>query len=163
MANNQDNNAIETLKGVIDNVVYYNDGNDYAVLEISLENNLIITAVGTMPIPFAGENVVLSGRWGYHKEFGKQFLFDSYEKKLPDEVEGLLQYLSSRTVKGVGPITAKKIVERFGTETFEVIETHPEWLADIPGITMKKAASISESFLEQNGLRDVIMFCKDFS
>ena len=162
MANNQDNNAIETLKGVIDNVVYYNDGNDYAVLEISLENNLIITAVGTMPIPFAGENVVLSGRWGYHKEFGKQFLFDSYEKKLPDEVEGILQYLSSRTVKGVGPITAKKIVERFGTETFEVIETHPEWLADIPGITMKKAASISESFLEQNGLRDVIMFCKDF-
>ena len=152
----------EVLKGVIENVVYYNEGNDYAVLEVLLENNLLITAVGTVPIPFEGENVLLSGRWGYHKEFGKQFLIESFDKTLPKETEGILQYLSSRTVKGVGPVTAKKIVERFGEDTFEVIETHPEWLADIPGITMKKAAAISESFIEQNGLRDVVMFCKDY-
>ena len=152
----------EVLKGVIENVVYYNDGNDYAVLEVSLENNLLITAVGTVPIPFEGENVILTGKWGYHKEFGKQFVIESFEKTLPKETEGILQYLSSRTVKGVGPVTAKKIVERFGEDTFEVIETHPEWLADIPGITMKKAAAISEAFIEQNGLRDVVMFCKDY-
>ena len=161
---NQDSreNQSEVLKGTIENVIYYNDGNDYAVLEISLENNLIITAVGTMPIPFEGECVVLRGRWGYHKEFGKQFVIESFEKTLPKETEGILQYLSSRTVKGVGPATAKKIVNRFGQDTFDVIENHPEWLADIPGITMKKAAAISESFLEQNGLRDVVMFCKDY-
>ncbi|MBQ9069796.1 MAG: ATP-dependent RecD-like DNA helicase [Clostridia bacterium] len=152
----------EVIKGTIENVVYYNESNDYAVLEVSLENNLLITAVGTMPIPFEGECVVLTGKWGYHKEFGKQFVIESFEKTLPKETEGILQYLSSRTVKGVGPATAKKIVERFGEDTFEVIETHPEWLADIPGITMKKAAAISESFLEQNGLRDVVMFCKDY-
>ncbi len=162
MADRESANALETLKGTIDNVIYYNDGNDYAVLEISLENNLIITAVGTMPIPFAGECVVLQGRWGYHKEFGKQFVIESYEKTLPKETEGILQYLSSRTVKGVGPATAKKIVERFGSDTFEVIENHPEWLADIPGITRKKAASISESFMEQNEVRGVVMFCKDY-
>lgn len=156
------NSECEILKGTIENVVYYNDSNDYAVLEISLENNLIITAVGTMPIPFEGECVELRGRWGYHKEFGKQFVIESFEKTLPKETEGILQYLSSRTVKGVGPVTAKKIVDRFGIDTFDVIENHPEWLADIPGITMRKAASISESFLEQNGLRDVVMFCKDY-
>ena len=99
----------EVLKGVIENVVYYNEGNDYAVLEVLLENNLLITAVGTVPIPFEGENVLLSGRWGYHKEFGKQFLIESFDKTLPKETEGILQYLSSRTVKGVGPVTAKKI------------------------------------------------------
>ncbi len=152
----------EILKGSIENVVYYNDSNDYAVLEVLLENKLIITAVGTMPIPFEGECVILRGRWGYHKEFGKQFEIVSYEKTLPSETEGILQYLSSRTVKGIGPVTARKIVERFGADTFDVIENHPEWLADIPGITMKKAAAISESFLEQNGLRDVIMFCNDY-
>ena len=159
---NRNANECEILKGSIENVVYYNDTNDYAVLEILLENKLIITAVGTMSIPFVGECVILRGKWGYHKEFGKQFVIESYEKTLPMETEGILQYLSSRTVKGVGPVTAKKIVERFGADTFDVIENHPEWLADIPGITMKKAAAISESFLEQNGLRDVIMFCNDY-
>ena len=162
MADRESANSFETLKGTIENVIYYNDGNDYAVLEISLENNLIITAVGTMPIPFAGECVVLQGRWGYHKEFGKQFVIESYEKTLPRETEGILQYLSSRTVKGVGPATAKKIVERFGSDTFDVIENHPEWLADVPGITRKKAAAISESFMEQNEVRGVVMFCKDY-
>ena len=84
-------NALETLKGVIENVVYYNEGNDYAVLEIKLENDLIITAVGTVPIPFEGENVILLGRWGYHKEFGKQFNIESFEKTLPQGTEGILQ------------------------------------------------------------------------
>ena len=78
----------EILKGSIENVVYYNDSNDYAVLEVLLENNLIITAVGTMPIPFEGECVILRGRWGYHKEFGKQFEIVSYEKTLPSETDG---------------------------------------------------------------------------
>ena len=152
----------ETLKGTIDNVVYYNEGNDYAVLEVRLENDLIITAVGTVPIPFEGECVILTGKWGYHKEFGRQFSIESFEKTLPKGTEGIYQYLSSRMIKGVGPATAKKIVDRFGEDTFEIIETHPEWLADIPGITRKKAAAISEAFIEQSGLREVVMFCKDF-
>ena len=133
----------EILKGVIENVVFYNADNDYTVIEIVDEEQCLITAVGSMTVPFEGENVVLSGRWVYHKEFGKQFSFDSYEKHLPKEIEGILQYLSSHTVKGVGPVTARKIVDRFGENTFEVMESHPEWLADIPGITMKKAAEIS--------------------
>ena len=78
--NNRFGNEYETLKGSIEHVVYYNDSNDYAVLEILLENDLVITAVGAMPVPFEGECVVLSGKWGYHKEFGKQFSFESFEK-----------------------------------------------------------------------------------
>ena len=154
--------SLEQIRGVIENVVYYNEGNDYAVLEIVAENDLLVTAVGNVPIPCAGENVILGGRWIYHKEFGKQFSIETYEKTLPQESEGILQYLCSHTVKGVGPITARKIVERFGNDTFDVIENHPEWLADIQGITMKKAAIISESFRSQNGLREVLMFCKNY-
>lgn len=150
------------LKGTIENIVYYNQDTDYAVLEITANDGLLVTAVGTVPIPAEGECVLLRGKWGYHKEFGRQFVIENFEKMLPIEIEGILQYLSSHVVKGVGPTTAKKIVDRFGADTFEVIENHPEWLADISGITMKKAAIISESFREQNGLRGVMMFCKDY-
>lgn len=153
--------SIETLKGIIENVVYRNESNDYTVIEIVDESNELITAVGIMPMAFEGENVILSGHWSFHKEFGKQFSFDRYEKTLPKEVDGILQYLSSSTVKGVGPVTALKIVNRFGPETFDVIENHPEWLSDIPGITMKKAAIISESFRQQTGIRGVMMLCGD--
>ncbi|MBQ1260934.1 MAG: AAA family ATPase, partial [Clostridia bacterium] len=151
-----------TVKGVIENVVYRNENNDYTVLEISDADSNLITAVGIMPLAFEGENVTLHGSWGYHKEFGRQFSFDAYEKTLPHEIDGIMQYLSSKTVKGIGPITAAKIVERFGTDTFDVIENHPEWLTDIQGITMKKAAKISESFREQTGARELIMFCSDY-
>ena len=152
----------DTLSGTIENVVYHNESNDYTVIEISDGEDNFVTAVGIMPMAFEGEVVELKGHWTYHKEFGKQFAFDTFEKHLPEQTDGILQYLSSRTVKGVGPVTALKIVNRFGTDTFEVIENHPEWLADIPGITMKKAAAISESFREQSGIRGVMMFCKDF-
>lgn len=157
-----DKNVIETISGRIENVVYRNESNDYTVLEISTEENDLLTAVGIIPMAFEGEDVILKGYWTYHKEFGKQFAFEAFEKTLPKEVDGILQYLSSRTVKGVGPVTALKIVNRFGTDSFEVIENHPEWLADIPGITLKKAAEISRSFKEQSGIRGVMMFCKDY-
>lgn len=156
-----DYRSIEKICGTIESVVYRNESNDYTVLEIADGDNLI-TAVGVIPMAFEGERVELSGNWTYHKEFGRQFSFSAFEKFLPEQVEGILQYLSARTVKGVGPVTAVKIVNKFGEDTFDVIENHPEWLADIPGITLKKAAAISESFREQTGLRGVMMFCKDY-
>lgn len=155
-------NILETVSGTIENVIYSNENNDYTVLEISTEENELITCVGTIPMAFEGERVVLKGNYTYHKEFGKQFAFESFEKTLPREVDGILQYLSSGTVKGVGPVTALKIVNKFGAETFDVMENHPEWLSDIPGITMKKAATICESFREQSDIRGVMMFCKDY-
>lgn len=152
----------ETLKGKIENVVYRNENNDYSVIEISDSDGILITAVGTISMPAEGETVTLFGSWTYHKEFGKQFSFTSFEKQLPDNVEGILQYLCSRAVKGIGPVTATKIVNRFGEDSFDVIENHCEWLADIPGITVKKAKAISESFKEQSDLREVMMFFGKF-
>ena len=152
----------ESLKGVIESVVFHNEENEYTVLEISDDDKSLITAVGNIPMPHEGECVTLFGNWVYHKEFGKQFSFESFEKTLPEEIDGILQYLSSKTVKGIGPVTALKIVNKYGKDSFEVIENHPEWLTDISGITMKKAAAISASFKEQNGAREVVMFCKDY-
>lgn len=154
--------VLEVISGTVEGVVYRNDANDYTVLEITTESGELVTAVGIIPSPSEGENVSLSGQWVYHKEFGKQFSFTTYEKTLPKEIDGIIQYLSSRTIKGVGPVTALKIVNRYGTDTFDVIENHPEWLADIPGITYKKAAAISESFKAQSELRNVMMFFKDY-
>ena len=151
-----------TVNGVIETVVYKNDSNDYTVIEVVDSENNLITAVGTMPFATEGESVVLSGKWVYHKEFGRQLEFENYEKKLPEEIDGIIQYLSSKAVKGIGPITALKIVNKFGVDTFDVMENHPEWLSDIPGITMKKAAAIAESFKDQSGMRNVMMFCRNY-
>ena len=153
---------MEKITGVVENVVYRNENNDYTVFEIVDDENRLVTAVGVIPMVSEGENVVLEGQWTYHKEFGKQFSFVSYEKSLPKEIDGIIQYLSSKTIKGVGPITAVKIANRFGMDTFDVIENHPEWLTDISGITRKKAAAISESFRAQAELRGVMMFFKDY-
>ena len=153
---------MEKVTGVVENVVYRNENNDYTVFEIVDQENRLVTAVGVIPMVSEGENVVLEGQWTYHKEFGKQFAFVSYDKSLPKEIDGIIQYLSSKTIKGVGPITAVKIANRFGTDTFDVIENHPEWLTDISGITRKKAAAISESFRAQSELRGVMMFFKDY-
>ena len=153
---------MEKISGVVENIVYKNENNDYTVFEIADEDNRLITAVGIIPMVNEGETVILEGQWTYHKEFGKQFSFVGYEKSLPKEIDGIIQYLSGKTIKGVGPITAVKIANRFGMDTFDVIENHPEWLTDISGITRKKAIAISESFRAQNELRGVMMFFKDY-
>lgn len=155
-------NKSEVLKGRIEDVIYRNENNDYTVLNIVDDEDNLVCAVGIMPLAYEGEIVTLNGRWTYHKEFGKQFAFDSFDKSLPDDVDGIFKYLSSGTIKGVGPVTALKIVNRFGNESFDVIEHRPEWLTDISGITRKKAAAISESFRQQSGIRGVMMFCKDY-
>ncbi len=150
----------ETISGTVESVVYRNEKNDYTVLELAVGDELV-TAVGIAPLINEGEVVTMTGGWGYHKEFGKQFNFTAFERTLPVEIEGIIQYLSGSTIKGVGPVTAVKIVNKFGMDTFDVIENHPEWLADIPGITRKKAAAISESFREQADFRNVMVFLKD--
>ncbi|MBQ7315203.1 MAG: ATP-dependent RecD-like DNA helicase [Clostridia bacterium] len=150
------------IRGVIEHIVYHNDDNDYTVLELADTDGNLITAVGTVPFAAEGEELTLEGSYTYHKEYGRQFVISSYEKNLPTDTDSILKYLSSRTVKGVGPVTALKIVNRFGEQTFDVMENHPEWLTDISGITMKKAAQISASFKEQAGLRGFMMFCKDY-
>lgn len=152
----------ETVKGRIEEVVYRNPQNDYSVVELLDESDRPVTAVGILPGIAEGEEVTLYGNWTHHASYGRQFSVESYEKQLPSDVHAILRYLSTGGVRGIGPVTAAKIVSRYGEESFDVIENHPEWLADIPGISPRKAAAISEAFREQAGVRSVMMFCRNY-
>ncbi|MBP3437531.1 MAG: ATP-dependent RecD-like DNA helicase [Clostridia bacterium] len=150
------------LKGSVEGIVYRNEENDYTVLEIITEQGELHTAVGMIAAVAEGEDVILYGNWVKHAEYGLQFSFDAYELALPDNSKAILRYLSSGVIKSVGPVTAARIVTRYGEDTFEVIEKHPEWLAQISGITLKKAAKIHDSFAEQSELRSLMLLCRSF-
>lgn len=150
-----------TIAGSVETVIYRSDKSDYTVIELLTEEGELVVAVGSMPYIAEGEEAILTGTWTRHAEYGKQLLVDNYEKRLPQGAAAILKYLSSRTVKGVGAATAIKIVERYGDDTFDVMENHPDWLADIPGISRKRAKEIHESFCEQAGIRSLMMFCRD--
>ncbi len=142
-------------------MIYRSDRTDYTVIELLTEGGERVVAVGSMPYIAEGEEASLTGSWTRHAEYGKQFLVEGYEKKLPTGAAAILKYLSSRTVRGIGAATAIKIVERYGEDTFDVIENHPDWLSDIPGISKKRAKEIHDSFCEQAGIRDLMIFCHD--
>ena len=150
------------ISGQIQHIVYQNESNGYTVCELSTDDGDYLTAVGIMPFIAVGETISAMGKWETHASYGKQFKIECYEKQLPTSAGAILKYLSSRTVKGIGPKTAERIVEKYGEDTFDVIENHPEWLEDIPGISKAKAIEISESFRQNFGVRSVMMFCRDF-
>lgn len=149
------------VRGTVENVVYHSEETGYGVCDIEDEQGELVTAVGTMPYVSVGEQVELYGSWMHHKVYGRQFRVERFEKVLPTEKNDILRYLASGAIKGVGPKIAKKIVDRYGEEAFDVISNHPTWLADINGISMRKAMEISEDFKEKSGVRDIIMFCNE--
>lgn len=152
----------ETLAGTVEEIVYHNDENDYTVLELIDRKGYLRTAVGYMTPVAEGEEVTLYGKWTVHADYGEEFSFESYECELPSGKQAILRYLSSRVIKGVGPATAARIVAKYGDDTFDVIEHHPEWLVSLPGISAKKAADIHRSFCEQTGIRALMMLCRDY-
>ncbi len=151
----------QTLSGTVMQIIYQNKSNDYTVFELLTDGDEQLTAVGSMPFLMEEDEVILYGSFVHHPEHGEQFSVDAFEKRLPADVHSILRYLSSKHVKGIGPVTALKIVNRYGVDSFDVIENHPEWLADIPGITAKRAAEINKSFGETVGMRNLLLFCKD--
>lgn len=152
----QDNLEYQQITGVVEDVVFYNSENSFTVLDVSSGGELI-TAVGTLPEITAGEKVVLTGSWDMHQSFGRQFRVMRFERYLPDTAAQFLKYLSSGAIKGIGPKTATYIVERFGDNTFNVIENEPERLAFIKGISKDKAQLISAEFKKQFAVRTVIL------
>ena len=155
----EDKNEKESVSGTVDSVIYSSDETGYTVCEIEDENGLPAVLVGTMPYIAEGDTVTAAGRWTNHPTYGRQFKVEMYEKTLPGTENEILRYLSSGAIHGIGPKTAAKIVERFGEDTFDVMENHPDWLAELPGITLKKARAVSESFADIAGARNVMMFC----
>ena len=153
---------METVSGIVDSIIYQNEENGYIVCELEDTEGHPVTVTGIIPYLAEGDKITCTGKWTTHKVYGRQFSAETYEKKLPAEQGDILRYLASGAVKGIGPKTAQKIVEMFGTDTFDVIENHPDWLTDISGITKKKAQAMSENFKAISGARAVMMFCRDF-
>ena len=152
----------ETIHGTVGSVIYSSPDSGYTVCELEDDAGLPVIIVGTMPYIGEGDTLTVAGRWTTHPAYGRQFKVESYEKQLPTTSAEILRYLSSGAVSGIGPKTAKKIVDKFGEDTFEVLEQHPEWLSDIPGISRKKADAISEHFIEQAGARNLMIFCGEY-
>ena len=156
------NDDLIALEATVEWIKYQNEENGYTVCEVSDAEDTMIIAVGELPYIAVGENVTLYGKWTHHAVYGRQFKAEYYEKNLPVTENDILRYLSSGTIKGIGPKTARKIVDAYGTDTFDVLENHWEWLTQIGGITPKKANAIHEDFCEKAGARETLMFCREF-
>lgn len=154
-------NILSEIQGTVEEIVFRNDSNGYTVLEISCDY-ANITAVGTMPMVNVGEEVKVYGRWKSHATYGKQFSVDYYEHIMPSGVEAILRYLSSGAVKGIGVVTARRLVETFGEKTLEVIEKEPDRLTEIKGITASKAEKMSQEMKKVFGVRQVMLYLEQF-
>lgn len=157
------------IEGVVENIIYTNEENGYIVFSIYSEKygdifpEANIICVGYIPDLNVGENIVLTGTVMNHSIYGKQFKVESYYKSIPETEEGIEKYLGSGVIKGIGEKMAKKIVDKFGVKTLEVIERSPEKLAEIKGISIRKAMDIGRIFAEQEGLRRTMLFLQEYS
>ena len=148
-----------TVEGSVDAVIFQNEENGYTVLLLRVDGeDEPITVVGCIPCAAAGEGMTVTGVWVNHPVHGPQLSAESVERRLPQEEEDIVSYLSSGILKGVGPATAQRLVERFGADTLRVLEEEPERLKTIKGITAKKAMELSEAFRTLTGLRQVMEF-----
>lgn len=149
------------IEGTIEDIIYKNEANGYTVCDIRGDKD-VITCVGYLPFINAGETIKASGKWVKHPDYGDQFKVELYEKVMPKTVDAIEKYLSSGIVKGVGPATAAKIVQKFGSSTLDIISTDPKRLSEIKGISLDKALMIGHALDEQRGLRDVVMFLQEY-
>ncbi len=148
----------EILQGAIAAVVYQNYDNGYAVLRLKCGDGQTVTVVGTIPMPAVGEGLLVTGKWISHSSYGRQFEAEFLERLLPQTSSEILAYLSSRIIKGIGPVTAGRIVSHFGDRTLDVMEREPGRLAEVPGISAAKARAIGEEFRLRIGMRQLLEF-----
>ena len=147
-----------SIIGTVLSVVFQNEENGYAVLRLVTDDGELLTLVGCVPCAAPGESLTATGSFSSHPQYGEQFSASEVERYLPSSETEILNYLASGVVRGVGPATAEKLVARFGAETLRVLESEPEKLTAIKGMTSKRAQEISSAFNEQMGLRRVMEF-----
>ncbi len=151
------------LQGQVEHVVYRNEKNQYTVLVlIAGEDREEVTVVGTIPMVSEGEELRVFGRWEQNQSYGRQFRAEVFEHARPVTEEGMLRYLSSGAVKGVGRALAGRIIDTFGINALEVIENDPGRLSQIKGITLEKAKEISEEYKRIYGVRELMVFLSAF-
>jgi len=149
----------QDLEGVLERITFQNEENGYTVAKILPKGKIQpVTVVGALAGVQIGESVVLHGSWANHSQYGRQFEVHSYEVKLPATLEGIRKYLGSGLIKGVGPATAKKIVDFFGLETLDMLDQDPKRILNVPGVGPNKAEIIGKAWQDQQQIKDIMLF-----
>ncbi len=154
------------LRGVIERITFHNEENGYTVAKLAVEQptrqlphwQKEAPIVGNMVGVNVGEAVELRGRWEVHPQYGKQFTVAGMRSVLPATVAGIEKYLGSGLVKGVGPVTAKRVVAHFGRETLDIIDNHPQRLSEVSGVGRKRISMINAAWIEQKAIKEVMIF-----
>ncbi len=149
------------IQGTVEDIVFKNDENGYVVARIK-DGNKLHTIVGTIPYLTEGQVLHLSGQWVNHPQFGEQLKVEHCEELLPNSTTGIEKYLASGAISGIGPVTAKKIVDKFGQATFDVLENNIERLKEIEGIGDKKIAIIYDSYCKQREVKNIMVFLQTY-
>jgi len=148
-----------TLEGTLEHVVFASDDSPWSVVRLDVDGERgLVTAVGNLQGAAPGETVRLTGSWENDPKFGRQFRAESYLAVQPSTLVGIERYLGSGLIPGIGPVMAKRLVEKFGLDTLEVIENHPERLKQVPGIGPKRRAEIRRAWAEQRRVKDLMVF-----
>lgn len=154
-------NSLEKLAGYVEHIIYRNTDNGYTVLNL-VNGEEEITCVGIFSAIAEGENIEASGEYTNHPTYGRQFKVDAFEEKAPEDEEAIERYLGSGAIKGVGLALAARIVRRFKEDTFRIIEEEPERLAEIKGISERKAMEIADQVNEKRDLRQAMIFLQQY-
>lgn len=149
------------IEGVVEEIIFRNEQNGYTVLELSTQG-LVVTAVGYMPYVNIGERIKIEGEWVEHPDYGEQIRVLNYETLAPTTLEGIEKFLSSGLIPGIGPVTARKIVKKFGVDSLNIIETAPERLKEIKGLSDEKIKRICEAYEMQKGIKEVMVFLQGY-
>ncbi|MGM9614715.1 MAG: ATP-dependent RecD-like DNA helicase [Oscillospiraceae bacterium] len=148
----------EKIEGHVASVIYVNDENGYTVLRMDVDDGSQAIVVGCIPLAAPGEGLTAWGTWTRHPTHGEQFKAEHTERVMPTGADAIFSYLSSRVIKGIGPATAAMIVAKFGDRSLEVLRDHPEKIAELRGMSLKKAEAISEAFRRQTSMRSLMEF-----
>jgi exodeoxyribonuclease V alpha subunit len=149
----------ESLIGTVERIVFNNDENGYTIARFSVPRRYdLITVVGNLAGVHAGASLQLWGRWKNHAVYGEQFVIENYHERRPATVEGIRKYLGSGLIKGIGPVTANRIAEHFGTYTLNVIEEDINRLVEVPGIGPKRVDIIARAWEEQKSIKEIMLF-----
>ena len=152
---------METIKGTVEHIVFRNNNNGYTVAHFDIDGNLV-TVVGNFDELNHGEYLKLTGYWTEHKNYGDQFSMETYAMEIPTSTEGITRYLASGIIPGIGEKTAKAIVKHFGEETLDILDNHPDRLAEIKGIGKKTLEGIKEVYHEQREIRQIMIQIQDY-
>lgn len=148
----------EIVNGTVSSVVYESEETGYCVLRLDTGSEGLVTVVGCIPCAAPGEGLELEGSWTTHPSHGPQFKAERTSRRLPETVSALYEYLAFGGIKGIGPVTARQIVEKFGVAALEILEEQPQLLTEIKSISAKKAEEIGRAFRRRAGLRRLIEF-----